>query len=227
MKPTTVPLRARRAGAERSRPVRTHDPAATQRNIIEVATHEFARNGLSGARVDEIAARTDCSKRMIYYNFGDKEGLYLRVLEEAYRRVRESEARLDLDHLEPVAALRTLVAFTFRHHHANEDFIRLVMIENIHHGTYLRRSAVIQDLNVPALDVLDRLYRRGVAAGTFRVGLTAIDLHWQISALCFFNVSNRATFSGIFGADLGTAAALERLERNACDGILRFVLAKP
>lgn len=204
-----------------------HDPAATQRNIIEVATHEFARNGLSGARVDEIAARTDCSKRMIYYYFGDKEGLYLRVLEEAYRRVRESESRLALDHLEPVEALRTLASFTFRHHHANEDFIRLVMIENIHHGEYLRRSSVIQDLNVPALDVLDRLYRRGVEAGAFRTGLTAIDLHWQISALCFFNVSNRATFSGIFGEDLGTAAALERLERNACDGILRFVLANP
>ncbi len=202
-----------------------HDPAATRRNIIEVATHEFARNGLSGARVDEIAARTDCSKRMIYYYFGDKEGLYLRVLEEAYRRVRESEARLALDHLEPVEALRTLVAFTFEHHHANEDFIRLVMIENIHHGAYLRRSDVIQDLNVPAIDVLDRLYRRGVAAGVFRPGLTAIDLHWQISALCFFNVSNRATFSGIFGENLGTDAALERLQRNACDGILRFVLA--
>jgi AcrR family transcriptional regulator len=226
MRPTTAqPPPATRDGAERDRPPRAHDPAATQRNIIEVATHEFARNGLSGARVDEIAARTDCSKRMIYYYFGDKEGLYLRVLEEAYRRVRESEARLALDHLEPVEALRSLVAFTFAHHHANEDFIRLVMIENIHHGAYLRRSTVIQDLNIPAIDVLDRLYRRGVAAGVFRSGLTAIDLHWQISALCFFNVSNRATFSGIFGEDLGSAESLGRLERNVCDGVLRFVLA--
>ena len=119
--------------------VRSPDAYATQRNIIEVATREFARNGLSGARVDEIAAKTACSKRMIYYYFGDKEGLYLKVLEEAYRRVRSIESGLDLDHLEPLQALRALVEFTFDHHHSNDDFIRLVMIENIHHGAYLER----------------------------------------------------------------------------------------
>jgi AcrR family transcriptional regulator len=218
------PARVRRSDARAT--VRSHDPSATQRNIIEVATHEFARNGLSGARVDEIAARTDCSKRMIYYYFGDKEGLYLRVLEEAYRRVRSVESGLELDHLEPREALKTLVEFTFDHHHANEDFIRLVMIENIHQGAYLRRSEVIQELNVPAIDVLERLYRRGFEAGQFRPGLAAIDLHWQISALCFFNVSNRATFSGIFREDLGAPAALARLKRNVCESILRYVLAR-
>ncbi len=200
---------------------------ATQRDIIEVATREFARNGLSGARVDEIAAKTACSKRMIYYYFGDKEGLYLKVLEEAYRRVRSIESRLDLDHLEPRQALRMLVEFTFDHHHANDDFIRLVMIENIHHGEYLRRSRVIQELNAAAIDTLERLYRRGLRDGLFRPGLTALDLHWQISALCFFNVSNRATFSGIFACDLTSAPALARLKRNVCETILRYVLKHP
>ncbi|RYE71671.1 MAG: TetR/AcrR family transcriptional regulator, partial [Hyphomicrobiales bacterium] len=57
--------------------VRTQDPEGTRQNIIEVASEEFALNGLSGARIDEIAARTRSSKRMIYYYFGDKEGLYL------------------------------------------------------------------------------------------------------------------------------------------------------
>jgi AcrR family transcriptional regulator len=192
-----------------------------------VATHEFARNGLSGARVDEIAAKTACSKRMIYYYFGDKEGLYLRVLEEAYRRVRSVESRLDLDHLEPIDALRALVEFTFDHHHSNDDFIRLVMIENIHHGDYLARSSVIQELNVAAIDALDRLYRRGLAAGRFREGISALDLHWQISALCFFNVSNRATFSRIFDYDLTSTQALARLKGNVTDNILRFVLRDP
>ena len=207
--------------------VRAPDPQATQRNIIEVATHEFAQNGLSGARVDEIAAKTACSKRMIYYYFGDKEGLYLKVLEEAYRRVRSVESTLDLDHLEPRQALLALVEFTFEHHHSNDDFIRLVMIENIHHGEYLQRSSVIQELNVAAIDVLERLYRRGLLDGQFRPGLTAIDLHWQISALCFFNVSNRATFSRIFRHDLTSEEALARLRRNVCDTILRYVLRHP
>jgi AcrR family transcriptional regulator len=164
---------------------------------------------------------------MIYYYFEDKEGLYLRVLEEAYRRVRSTEAGLELDHLDPTLALESLVEFTFDHHHANDDFIRLVMIENIHHGEYLKRSSVIQALNGAAIDVIERLYLRGVAAGQFRPGLAAIDLHWQISSLCFFNVSNRATFGRIFGCDLESEAALVRLRRVVIDTILRYVLREP
>ena len=126
----------------------------TRRNIIDVATKEFAENGLSGARIDEIAAKTKSSKRMIYYYFGDKEGLYLKVLEEAYSRVRAEEASLDLAEMEPREALDALVRFTFDHHNRNPDFIRLVMIENIHHADFLGRSQVIQKLNVRAIDTV-------------------------------------------------------------------------
>ena len=204
---------------------RTQDPQGTQRNIIEVATAEFAEYGLTGARIDEIAAKTKSSKRMIYYYFGDKEGLYLRVLEEAYRKVREVEATLHLDDLEPVEALRTLVEFTFDHHTANEPFIRLVMIENIHHGEYLSRSKAIQGLNVTAIDTIARLYGRGVKSGVFRPGLDPVDLHWQISALCFFNVSNRATFSKIFSRDLKSKKALARLRTQAVETVERYARA--
>ena len=204
---------------------RMQDPEGTQRNIIEVATAEFAEYGLAGARIDEIAAKTKSSKRMIYYYFGDKEGLYLRVLEAAYSKVRATEATLHLDDLEPVDALRKLVEFTFDHHNANEPFIRLVMIENIHHGEYLSRSKAIQALNVTAIDTISRLYARGVKSGVFRPGLDPIDLHWQISALCFFNVSNRATFSKIFSRDLGSKKALARLRRQTVDMVERFARA--
>lgn len=206
---------------------RTRSPAATRQDIIEVATREFAQNGLSGARVDEIAAKTGSSKRMIYYYFGDKEGLYLAVLEEAYRKVRTTEAQLDLEHLRPADALRRLVEFTFDHHHSNEAFIRLVMIENIHHGEYLARSKTIQDLNVSAIGELERVYSRGLEEGIFRKGLTAIELHWQISALCFFSVSNRATFSQIFRVDLASKKALAVLRAHVVDMVLRNVLRTP
>jgi AcrR family transcriptional regulator len=209
--------------AEPDPQVRSQDPEGTKRNIVEVATREFAEKGLSGARIDEIAAKTKSSKRMIYYYFGDKEGLYLRVLEEAYSKVRAVEATLDLDGLPPAKALRTLVEFTFDHHNANEDFIRLVMIENIHNAAFLARSKVIQDLNVTAIGAIERLYTRGVAEGVFRPGLDPIDIHWQISALCFFNVSNRATFSKIFARDMGAPAALARLRAEIVETIVRFV----
>lgn len=204
-------------------PGRVNDPEGTKRNIIEVATREFAENGLSGARIDEIAAKTKSSKRMIYYYFGSKEGLYLKVLENAYSKVRATEAKLDLQHLPPREALERLVCFTFDHHNSHEDFIRLVMIENIHHGEYLARSAVIQELNVTAIDAVADIYRRGVEECLFRPGLDPVELHWQISALCFFNVSNRATFSKIFKRELGSEQSLASLRQGVVEMVLRFV----
>jgi len=213
----------KRNGKTDGTPTRVQDPEGTRRDILEVASKEFALNGLSGARIDEIAARTKSSKRMIYYYFGGKEGLYLRALENAYRMVREGEAKLDTEGMAPVDALKRLVEFTFDHHHQHEEFIRMVMIENIHHGQYLDRSEAIRDLNVTAIDHIARIYERGVAGGVFRRGLDPVELHWQISALCFFNVSNRRTFSKIFGRDFGSPEALDRLRRNAVDMVLRFV----
>lgn len=202
---------------------RVQDPEGTRQNILDVASQEFAINGLSGARVDEIAARTRSSKRMIYYYFGDKEGLYLSALENAYRRVREGESRLDVAGLPPMQALALLVEFTFDHHHQHEEFIRMVMIENIHHGAYIDKSETISKLNVTAIGHISRIYEQGVADGVFRPGLDPVELHWQISALCFFNVSNRATFSKIFGRDVGAPETQARLRRNAVDMVLRFV----
>jgi len=202
---------------------RSNDPEGTRRNIIDVAAREFAENGLSGARIDEIAAKTKSSKRMIYYYFGDKEGLYLKVLEEAYSHVRAEEASLDLAGMEPREALDALVRFTFDHHDRNPDFIRLVMIENIHHADFLGRSQVIQKLNVRAIDAVADLYRRGVEQGVFREGIDPVELHWQISALCFFNVSNRATFSKIFKRDLGSKKSLASLRERVVDMVCRYV----
>lgn len=180
---------------------RTNDPERTMAGILEVATHEFADKGLAGARIDEIAAATRTSKRMIYYYFGSKEGLYLAVLEEAYRRMRTIEADLHLGDLDPAVAMQRLVEFTYDHHRDNEDFIRLVSSENIHRGEYLRHSKSIRQLNVNAIDLIRDIYARGVEQGVFRAGLDPVDIHAAISALTVFNVSNRHTFGVIFGRE--------------------------
>ena len=123
-----------------ARPTRTNDPDQTRRDILRAATEEFAGKGLAGARIDEIAARTRTSKRMIYYYFGGKEGLYVAVLEEAYRSIRSIEHDLSVDHLTPEAALRALVAFSFDRHQDNPEFVRLVCNENLHYGRFIQES---------------------------------------------------------------------------------------
>jgi AcrR family transcriptional regulator len=204
--------------------VRRKDPAKTRMDILEVATKEFAHNGLSGARINEIAERTETSKRMLYYYFGDKEGLYLAVLEAAYQRIRSIEATLELDNLPVIEALRSLVNFTFDFAAGNEDFIRLVMIENIHNGEYLAKSKVIRDLNVAAIEKVRKLCDRGQAEGVFRDDIDPVGLHWQISALCFFNVSNRATFEEIFRSTSASHAVQAQRREQVADMVVRYVV---
>jgi AcrR family transcriptional regulator len=202
---------------------RTNDPARTMAGILAVATSEFANKGLSGARIDEIAAATKTSKRMIYYYFGNKEGLYIAVLEDAYQRVRQIESELHLQDLDPEAALRRLVEFTFDHHYGNQDYIRLVMNENMERGAYLAQSKKIQELNVPAIQSIRNLYERGVAQGIFRSGLEPLDIHASISALTFFNVSNQHTFGLIFKDGRQQPEALAIRRQNVIDMVVRFV----
>lgn len=218
-------VQARRAAARspQRETTRTNDPERTKANIMEVAAAEFGEKGLAGARIDEIAALTQTSKRMIYYYFGSKEGLYLAVLEESYKRVRDVEAELHLQDLEPEQALRRLVAFTFDHHLQHENYIRLVMSENINRGQFLAQSQRIQDLNVPAIAAIGNLYQRGVKSGVFRPGLDPVDIHASISALSFFNVSNRHTFGLIFKIDMKSAAYTAHRRDNVVEMIVRFM----
>ncbi|WP_425049844.1 alpha/beta hydrolase fold domain-containing protein [Psychromarinibacter sp. S121] len=200
------------------------DPDAVRGNILQAAREVFAERGLSGTRVDEIAARTRTSKRMIYYYFTDKETLYRAVLEDAYLRMREGEDALDLGSLHPVAALRELAEFTFEHHRHAEDFVRLVMIENVHGGRHMSSPEILSGQNSSVIRLLEDIYQRGVEAGLFRRGLTALELHWHISAVSIFNVSNRATFSRIFGDDLFTERGQHMLRRHVGDMILGLVM---
>ena len=210
---------------EKPGPGRTNDPEGKKRNIIEVATKEFAENGLSGARIDEIAAKTNASKRMIYYYYGDKEGLYLKVLEEAYKRMRATEAALDLEELSPIEAMEKLVRFTFDHHNSHGDFIRLVMIENIHDARHLKAIDSLRGTSGAAIDQLGRICEAGIESGVFRRDVSPLQLHWHISALSFFNMSNRATFEEIFGHELFTEAAQQDLREQAVEAVLALVRA--
>jgi AcrR family transcriptional regulator len=206
-----------------SSPSRTNDPERTMSEILNVATQEFAGKGLAGARIDEIAAATRTSKRMIYYYFGSKEGLYVAVLEAAYGRMRQIEADLHLNDLEPVEALKRLVEFTYDHHQSNEEFIRLVMSENVQRGEYLAQSKEIQKLNGSALQTIQDLYTRGLKKGVFKKNLTPLEIHSAISALTFFNVSNQHTFGLIFKGKTPQGKAQTLKKTQVVDMLMSYV----
>jgi AcrR family transcriptional regulator len=213
----------KKATATRRPGVRERAAQATRDAILRAATKVFAKSGFAGGRVEQISKAAGSYDRMIYYYFGSKEGLYLAVLEESYRRVRNIESELHLQDLEPEAALRRLVAFTFDHHLNNENYIRLVMSENINRGQYLAQSQRIQELNVPAIAAIRDLYERGLRKGMFRPGLDPVDIHSSISALSFFNVSNRHTFGLIFKLDTHSTAYIAQRRDSVVEMIVRFM----
>lgn len=206
---------------------RKNDPEKTKEDILNVATEEFSAFGLSGGRVDSIAEKTRTSKRMIYYYFGSKEGLYLAVLERAYRKIRSLEADLELADLPPIEALRTLIATTFDHDEKNPDFVRLVSIENIHHAAHMKRSSEIGELNLSVVRTIDEILDRGRREGVFHIDIDAVDLHMLISAFCFFRVSNRYTFGTIFHCDLSEPGLYNRHKQMIADAVIAYATRPP
>lgn len=182
--------------------VRVRDAERTRAELLRVATSAFAEGGYSGTSVDEIAERTSTTKRMIYYYFGSKEGLYMAVLEEAYRGIRAAEQALDISNLDPVDALRRIAEVTYDHHLSHSDFIRLVSIENIHRGAFIRRLSTLRETNQPALVLLEKVLSQMQESGMVRTDVDALDVHLVISSYCVFQVANQYTFGYLFDRDL-------------------------
>ncbi|MGA9774157.1 MAG: TetR family transcriptional regulator [Blastocatellia bacterium] len=66
---------------------KTEDPEARAR-ILAAAERLFAERGLTGVAIREIASEAGVNGAMIHYYFGNKDGLYQAILENAASRVR-------------------------------------------------------------------------------------------------------------------------------------------
>jgi AcrR family transcriptional regulator len=192
----------------------------TQKRILGAATEEFARFGLGGARVDRIAQRARANKRMLYYYFGDKDALFLAALEDRYAHIRSAERALDLEHLEPRAALERLVEFTWRYFLEHPEFMTLLNSENLHKGRHVRRSRQVQDMHSPLVETLRAVLKKGEAQGFFRKGVDPVQLYISIAGEIYFYLSNRYTLSRIFDRDLMAPRALAQRSRHVTQMIL-------
>lgn len=189
--------------------------------LVDIATTEFVEKGLAGARIDEIAGKS--TKRKIYYYFGGKDELYRAVLERAYRRVRSSESGVDVTSGTAAEALRRLIEHDVRYHSEHPELVRLVMNENIHRADHLRQIDGLRDNNHQVIDLLGAIVARGEAEGLFRSGIDPVELHMNMTALAFYNVSNQFTFSHNFGIDMTSPDAIERRAGQVADIILAWV----
>ena len=217
--------RSRGNSPRRGEPGRSREAETSRAEILAVATEEFAQRGLAGARVDAIAERTRTSKRMLYYYFGSKEGLYEAVLEHVYSQIRTVESQLDLAALTPIDAMRRLVELTFDYDESHPHFISLVNVENVNHGQFVAKLASVRKRYSNILHLMQSVLDRGVASGEFRADVDATDARLVIGALCFFRVSNRYTFGALFDCDLAEPQTRRRHRQMIVDAVLRFLRA--
>jgi AcrR family transcriptional regulator len=205
---------------------RKDNAEATRLAILDAALEEFSRQGFGGARLETIASQAACAKRMIYYYFEHKEGLYLAVLERAYRDIRSSELALDLHALHPIEAIKQLAHATFDYHESHPAFTRLVALENIQEGKFITKMAMIEGVNQSAIRELVDILQRGQQLGIFRDDLNPVDLHMVISAFCAFRVDHRYTFSKLFGRDLMDAELRVHHKDLLVDTLMRLLRAQ-
>lgn len=194
---------------------KARDPSATRARILAAAKVEFARKGLGGARVDDIAARAKSNKRMLYHYFGNKEDLFRITLEHAYAEFREAEAKLEIEKDEPVTALKRLVRFTWSYYLQNPEFITLVNSENLHKARHIKASERMKEMSRPFVDRMRILLERGAKAGLFRKDLDPVQINITIAAIGYYYLTNRFTGAIVFERDLMSEAALaQRLDFN-------------
>ena len=196
-------------------------PAASRAGIVAAAIDEFAARGFKGASMDAIAARTHTTRALINYYFGSKEKLYIAVLEQVYAEIREAEGKLDLDHLAPLEAVRSIVKFTYDYYLTHEGFVRIVVAENQARGRQFRKSKAMRTLNRPIIDRLARVIERGQAQGLFRADIDPVEVHKSIAALGMFNVTNQYTFGSIFQREMGAKGDVTR----RCEMVTELILS--
>lgn len=204
----------------RKAPVQSRNPERTRAAILEAARREVAAKGLAGARIDVVARRAGTNKRMIYHYFGDKDALYLAVLEDAYRHIRQAEHRLDLTRKPPVDGLRELALFTWHYFLDHPEFLSILATENINQARYLRQSISIPEMHSNFISELEDVLKRGESTGDFRPGLDPVDVYLTIASLGFFYLSNRFTLSTIFQRDLAAPAELERWGQHIVNTVI-------
>ena len=199
------------------------DPERTSASILAAAVTEFTDKGYAGARIDAIAAKSGANKRMIYHYFGDKDGLYLAVLESAYIGIRSSEAELQLANLEPVEAIEKLVAFTWDYFIEHPEFLSILATENLHRAKFLKKSKKVLPLHSPQMSMISDVLKRGAERGVFRRGVDPIYVYISIASLGIFYLSNRWTLSTIFARDLTAQGELQAWGKHISAVILDYL----
>lgn len=205
------------------RPAHQARAQSTQQSLLEAAIDVFSTHGLHGGSVSRIAEVAQSHDRMIYYYFGNKEGLFIAALEEIYRRYNEAEAAITLSPENPIEAMTEAVRFFVRYFRDHPEFVTVLNSENLYRGKHISQSLRASQYSKPAIGLVDQALSLGKQKGVFRPTAASRDVYLMISAMGYFYQSNQYTLSAFLGEKLSAPACYKQWESFVVDAVLRTV----
>ena len=209
--------------AKRKMGVREQAAQQTRDNILKAATKIFAKYGYDGGSVEKISKAANSFDRMIYYYFGNKEGLFIEVIEGIYRRMNEAESRLKLNTDEPVQALKDVIDFVLSYYQKHPEFVTLLNTENLHQGQHISKSPRASQYSSPAIEIIEGSLQSGSQQTLFRQGLNARNVYLLIAATGYFYMSNRYTLTAFLGESLEDPRNVQSWKDFVTESVLRIV----
>ncbi len=216
---SNAPTSGGRSGAGKN----TIKEFSTKESILNAATAQFSKYGYEGASVQKISKAAKSVDRMIYYYFGNKEGLFIQVLERIYDKMNQAESAIKFSANNPEKALSEVIGFVIDYYQKNPEFITLLNTENLMQGKHISKSAHASQFSSPAIGVIRKILFQGSQIGLFRKNVKAIDIYLLIVSTSYFYVSNRFTLTAFLGKDTQTKTAVKHWHKFVTDVVLRSV----
>jgi TetR/AcrR family transcriptional regulator len=197
----------------------------TRAKILQAAISEFGERGFAAASTDDMAERCGVNKRMIYYYYGSKEGLYLAALESVFENLVTREREIKIEDLDPAVAIETIINLKIDYYLQNPHFVSFLSMENLYKARHLRKSKKLALFRATLTELITRILNRGQHSGQFRTDIEPVDFYVSMCALCIMYFSNQHTLGVIFEREMMTRANLERRRRTVIDFVLGYLRA--
>ena len=201
---------------------RVRDSQKTREAILNAAEAEFAEKGIYGTRVDEIAAKAEVNKRMIYEYYGNKEELYKTVLIKVYSRLSIKEINVLSGEMECTDAIKKIIRLYFNYLSNNPTYVSLILWENLNKGRFIE-SIDFREIKDPAFDLMRKVVNKGKASGVFKSDVDPEQFILSLLTYTFSFFSNRYTLSKLLGRKLDDEESIRRRLENVTEMFLDYM----
>ncbi|WP_058912549.1 TetR/AcrR family transcriptional regulator [Entomohabitans teleogrylli] len=202
----------------------TSNVQSLKEKLLLCAINEFAEYGYEGARVDNIVKAANCSKQTVYHHFGNKENLFIEVLEYSWNDIREKERHIDFSGLSPVQSMEKFIDFTWDYFVQNPWFIKIIHSENQSRGEHYKKSLRLPEINHSHLELMEGLLEEGKKQNIFKQDIDPLQVNISLAALGGYYILNQHTLGLVYHINMVSPEALETRRRVIKETLLSWLL---